>query len=398
MKCMREKINKLWYEELKQNSYDISDDDFSVLDHYISGKRIILLGENSHGISDYFTIKNKIIKYLHKKHDFNIVVLENSFFESFICNAFLKDDPPIKKIQNCLLDIYHHEKMNPLFAEDWANEIQIFGMDPQPTYSYGSNYLVEWLKDNFGEKLYSQISKAEKQFFEIDRDIMDGRRGSRSGIKRLVYEYQHLIIVLEEIKKSVKDDQGNEMFLFLLRGMENRINWLKLNLKGAIISGIKRGYYMYQNLKWIMEKYNDNSKIIVWTHNFHIRKSQTFITKTLGIKSVGYWLNKNYCDQFYSIGFYAGSGTFSTQLRVQLSIQLPHERHLESFLNRITNKSIFLPINGKETKKNWFKKRWMLLESSFMGLSSVVLKPKKHYDAIIFMKHVNAPEYYSRKS
>ncbi|GEL78524.1 hypothetical protein [Tenuibacillus multivorans] len=47
-----------WINQIKKSASEIGDrNDFSYIDRYIEDKRIILLGENSHGIGDYFKPK-----------------------------------------------------------------------------------------------------------------------------------------------------------------------------------------------------------------------------------------------------------------------------------------------------------------------------------------------------
>ncbi|WP_081922257.1 erythromycin esterase family protein [Oceanobacillus jeddahense] len=123
--------------------------------------------------------------------------------------------------------------------------------------------------------------------------------------------------------------------------------------------------------------------------------------KLLGIKSVGYWLQKNYPKDFYSIGFYAGAGKFATPLRVEFEINTKKRNHyhLESLLNESSESNLFLPLDEKNQmpdKKMWLKRKWRLLESGFSGLSPMVIYPQDHYDAIIFVREVTSPNYLKR--
>ncbi|GIN12504.1 hypothetical protein J26TS2_23710 [Shouchella clausii] len=57
---------------------------------------------------------------------------------------------------------------------------------------------------------------------------------------------------------------------------------------------------------------------------------------------------------------------------------------------------LFLPVNvdaiGK--KRPWYKQNWWLLEMKWLGMAPLVIKPYKFYDGIIFMNHVNPPNYW----
>ncbi len=118
MNFIRENTKNLWKAQIKSTASEITTNrDFSFIDRFIKGKRMILLGENSHGIADYFKTEMDLIRYLHQYHGFNVVVLESGLLEATLCKPFLSDYSPEKQIQNTLLDIYHNEEMKPLFSE-----------------------------------------------------------------------------------------------------------------------------------------------------------------------------------------------------------------------------------------------------------------------------------------
>lgn len=387
-----------WKKQINKTAKELNGyQDFSVIDQFIKDKRIILLGESSHGIADYFTSKIDLIRYLHQNHGYNVVVLESGFLEATLCKEFLTDSSPEKQIQNCLLDIYHNKEMLPLFHEEWAKSLKITGMDPQPTYPLISEYMIDWVNKHIDNELYQALHTNEKLYFELDKEMMFKITPKhKKMIKPMIKEYESLLHSIAQKLLVFQEPEKQRMLQIIQQGMQNRLKWLQVNLKGYLSSGIARGSNMFENLEWLMNHYK-HEKIIVWAHNFHIRRGQTLITKILGIKSVGYWLQQKYRDEFYSIGLYAGSGKFATQLRVELEIHTTKKSHLELLLYKASNADLFLPLdvtNQVIDKKMWFKRKWYLLESGFMGLSPKVIYPQDQYDAILFIRKVKPPHYF----
>lgn len=404
MNFIRENTRSRWKEQIKRTAFEINtNNDFSFIDRFIKDKRIILLGENSHGIADYFTIKNDVIRYLHQYHGFNVVVLENGLLEAALCKQFLSTESPEKQIQSSLLDIYHNEEMKPLFSEEWAQSIKLSGMDPQPTYPLTSKHMLDWIKINTDYELYESIRRVEEQYFELDSEMLvKVTKPLKKRMKAVIQEYEGVLKLIDIKLKNCTNHEKQRMLLLIQQGMQNRLQWLQVNLKGYLSSGIQRGFNMFQNLEWLMNHYYKNEKIIVWAHNFHIRKKRPLTAKLLGIKSVGYWLQRKYPEDFYAIGLYAGSGEFATQLRVELeidSMKKNHYHHLESLLYETSESDLFLPLNVQcqsTDRKMWFNRKWRLLESGFLGLSPMVIFPQYHYDAIIFIREVSSPNYLKR--
>lgn len=403
MNCFRENPRNRWKAQIKRTASEIKTNrDFSFIDRFIKDKRVILLGENSHGIADYFTTKIDLIRYLHHHHGFNVVVLESGLLEATLCKPFLSDDSPEKQIQNSLLDIYHNEEMKPLFSEEWAQSLILSGMDPQPTYPFISKHMLKWIKNHTDNELYESMRTVEEHYFELDTEMLVKiTKSLKKRMKVVIQEYEAVLKLIETKQKNCTNSEIQRMFLLIQRGMQNRLQWLQVNLKGYLSSGIQRGFNMFQNLEWLMNHYYKNEKIIVWSHNFHIRKRRPLTAKLLGIKSVGYWLQKKYPEDFYAIGLYAGTGKFVTQLRVELEIDTKKKNHyqLESLLYETSESNLFLPLDVKNQiidKKMWFKRKWGLLESGFSGLSPMVIYPQDHYDAIIFIKEVTSPHYLKR--
>ena len=57
--------------------------DYSFLENVIKSKKIVLLGEQSHGDGATFDEKVEIVKYLHEKMGYNTIVFESGFYDHY---------------------------------------------------------------------------------------------------------------------------------------------------------------------------------------------------------------------------------------------------------------------------------------------------------------------------
>jgi erythromycin esterase len=392
------KTRSLWIDQITSKRCEIKDpSDFSCMDPYVSGKRIVLLGESSHGIGDFYRTKVNMIKYLHEVHGFNAVVLESGMLEAVLSRRLLKDLPAKEQIQHSLLDIFHNEEMIPLFQESWAEDLHISGMDIQPAYQQVSHRKLDWLKLHTDEIIVTSINRAETLFFEIDEVI----RG-QAKIPKVVKEKIRVCMNLYQscltafAGRVFEPDLESEQILKVIeQGLKNRLKWLEINSKSWIVSGTMRGKNMFGNLQWLLDEFFKGEKVIVWAHNFHIRKSQTLTSSLLGITTVGQLLSSSrYSDQVYSIGFYAGAGEFASLLRVNFSIDASKNKHLESLFMEACRHDSFVPLCDKGLpERNWLKRRWQLLEAGMMGQLPISIYLQQHYDGIFFCRMVQPPTY-----
>ncbi|MDV2685611.1 erythromycin esterase family protein [Alkalihalophilus lindianensis] len=400
MNFTTKKMRRNWLKQINNGSCEIDTSyDFSCMDRYVENRKIVLIGESSHGIAEYYTTKINMIKYLHEKHGFNVVVLESGLLEGVLCKRLLDQMSPKEQIQHSLLDIFHNEEMIPLFNEPWANQIHIAGMDIQPTYPKVSNALLSWVQKHIDDELYNTLVEVEQLFFDIDKEIRGKTKipkKLKQDISKCIEKYHASLEVTKSKIKNVENLEIHKMLRLVLRGIENRIKWLKINLQSFIASGVQRGNYMFTNLKWLIEDYYAGEKVIVWAHNFHIRKSKTITSKLFRITNVGQLLKDHYDEKIYSVGLYAGKGKFSSLLRVSFPINTSKKKHLENILLEANAHNCFVPLSNIDLpKRNWLNRRWWLLEAGMMGQLPIAIFPQKHYDAIMFCREVTPPSYFN---
>ncbi|UOE95766.1 erythromycin esterase family protein [Alkalihalobacillus sp. LMS39] len=367
------------------------------IDDYVANKKIVLLGENSHFIGDYYEKKIELIKYLHIHHGFSTVVLESGLLEASM-SSIINDDVPIKKrIKHDFLGIYHNEEMLSLFTDPSLASLTITGMDVQPTDSIASQKLVNWVGDHLGSEWKTKLEQIETLFFEFDRQIQNQFKISkkiRGNLKDVIEKYNSVIRDLHSALQKETDTQLRKRLEILLRGMKNRQQWFTLNVKGRIASSRLRDEWMFENLEWILQQEKDK-KIIVWSHNFHIRKRKSLLLKIIGMETLGHLLTKHYPNDTYTIGLYARSGSCYNAYKEQYELSTSNPRYLESLIAEATDEEVFLPLTLQTKKQqSWMKQHWWLLESKFPGMGPHPMKPQRFYDGLLVFGEVQPPTYY----
>jgi len=154
-----------------------------------------------------------------------------------------------------------------------------------------------------------------------------------------------------------------------------------------------RDSFMAENLLWTTRQ-NPNSKIIIWAHNEHIKKTA---------RKMGEYIADNLGNDYVNIGFTFGEGNYnSINLKtMELVIQdaeKPQSDTYEYYFSQLGVNSFILDL--KSIKKNKPKMgEWLLNNYKFRRIGSI--KPlnefvetnlAKDYDIIIYINKSTATQ------
>jgi erythromycin esterase-like protein len=89
--------------------------DLRQLEAVLKGKRIVLLGENGHGVGDFTVHKARIVRFLHERLGFDVIAFESPFDDCARANAAIETLGAVRAAQSCLLVQLQHAEIRPLF-------------------------------------------------------------------------------------------------------------------------------------------------------------------------------------------------------------------------------------------------------------------------------------------
>lgn len=331
---------------------------FSFLDTMLQNKRIILLGESSHGTEEYSATKLQLIQYLHEKLGFEVLLFESPMTNTTYANV-TTDTANEDVVRNSLQSFWNTATVARLFDYVKKNNMQLGGFDPQ------------YMNTPYTALLYAHAFNdqpvVKNTLLQIDSRIAETLTRPR------------LFLSLKDSLSKAFAALNNQLATGQLSPLQQ---WVKQMVKtnisyyARIEEGDQRDSCMAKNIIWLAEHLYANEKIIIWAQNAHIDKSPNHK------RIMGKLLAAHFKDQLYAVGFYMINGTTALNNGQPITVKEPFKGSLETALAKRGFKSAFI-----ETKHPAFDRR---IPTLHMGKDKQVINPQKSFDAIILINGIHA--------
>ncbi|MEQ8907163.1 erythromycin esterase family protein [Ekhidna sp.] len=300
--------------------------DFSFLKPVLEDKKVVLLGEMTHGDGATFALKTEIVKYLHEELGFNVIALEDGMY------SFIKWREKMESGQAEFEDIFKSmpyqwsgaAEMKELFAYLKVNPDLVFtGFDSYDNFLYRNEFLKEV------DSLAKHLNVIKYQGFEEDFNFLMENRASKIPPKRKRKGFYDFINKLSNGVNINCKGCRCRFWVRILDGLltQSQAWWDRSddNIKNWWIQN-PRDSTMASNILWLLEDKYSDEKIIVWAANFHVAKNLEGSVKphkyfqNEGVKTTGDYLSERIGKKMYTVGTISYTGSYS----------IPYEWHIQT--------------------------------------------------------------------
>jgi erythromycin esterase-like protein len=261
-----------------------------------NGRKIIALGESSHGSQDIENACYQFMKYLIVSENCKAIVMERLFDKCLQWDLY---------VQGILSESFEDELMEELMKLTFTN------------YHTEFNF-IKWLREynrstNTPVHLYGVDDSGSEPFFLTDYFL----KLSSTKEDSLFYwqsiankEYAKLMKHVER-NSALRVTLGDNGIVYLLHVLSQFQDGLLDNYTLAN-RDIYRDINMANRVDKITKLYpHPQDKIVLYEHSAHIDKSYQSLTGSNYGFSMGYYLHEKYKQKYFSIAFQAGEGTYS---------------------------------------------------------------------------------------
>ena len=288
----------------------------------IGNARIVLLGEATHGTSEFYDMRARISRELITKKGFRFIAIEG-------------DWPDAARVD-------HYVRHLEYPASEWTAFARF------PTWMWRNNQVrnfVDWLRKHntaiktdkrvafHGLDLYSLYVSIHSVLSYLDQVDSDAARVARQrygcltpwqgdpatyGHAALTGSYksceQHVVLALKDLleKRVSYAKQDGERFFDAVQNarlVANAERYYRIMYYGSRASWNLRDEHMFTTLTNLLAFYGNSSKAIVWAHNSHVGDSSATEMAALGEHNIGHLCREKFGDSAYLVGFGTNSGT-----------------------------------------------------------------------------------------
>jgi erythromycin esterase-like protein len=299
--------------------------DLNPLMDRIGPARFALLGEASHGTSEYYTWRAEISKRLIQEKGFSFVAVEGDWPDCYRVNRYVKGAPG---------------------SGESAYEV-LYAFDRWPTWMWANREIVdwvEWLRD------YNERKPEEKKvgFYGLDvYSLWDSMRGVLDYLRERyphqvgaaleafrcfepysedVQQYAmatrwvnascepEVLTLLAELRKKTPEYDGDAEGYFNAEQnalvAKNAELYYRTMVQGGPDSWNVRDRHMVETLERLMHRHGPDAKGIVWEHNTHIGDARATDMARGGMVNVGQLVReRRRSDGVALVGFGSYCGT-----------------------------------------------------------------------------------------
>ena len=326
---------------------ELDDPAFGTLFDRFSGARVVLLGEASHGTSEFYRARAAITRRLIEEHGFTIVAVEADWPDAATIDRYVRHKParsdaepafrrfPTWMWRNTDVDAFtawlraHNRNLLP------EARAGFYGLD-----LYNLNGSIRAVIDYLDRVDPETAAIARKRYACLTPFRTDPARYGRVAMdegfarcERPVVEMLTDLFARSRDYGSVEDDD------FLDAAQNARLvadaeAYYRAMYHGAAESWNLRDQHMFDTLQLLLAAKGENAKAVVWAHNSHIGDARfTDMGQERDELNIGQLCRESYGDDACLIGFGTHSGTVAaaTDWNGPMEIKRVNPSRLDSY-------------------------------------------------------------------
>ena len=330
----------------------------------IGESRVVLIGEASHGTSEFYRMRARITRALIEKKGFSFVAIEGDWPDAARIDNYVRHSNVPRSDWTAFARFPMWMWRNREVREfvDWLREHNVNAKPAARVAFYGLDLY----------SLYNSIQVVLDYLQSIDpktAEVARQRYGCLTpwqsdpavyGHATLTGRYQtcekEVTSMLTDLlkKRGAYMEHDGERFMDAVQNarlVANAERYYRIMYYGSRASWNLRDSHMFETLKSLMSHHGPQSKAIVWAHNSHVGDSAATEMSARDEYNIGHLCREEYGSACYSIGFGTHSGTVAAASNWEEPMQVKTVRpslagSYERLCHETGDPRFLLPLRG----------------------------------------------------
>jgi len=279
--------------------------------------RLVLLGESTHGTSEFYTLRGEITRALIERGEISFVAVEGDWSALALLNAYVRGDE-MSTGHGDAASIMSTFARWPVWM--WANEefadfvewlhtwnaalpvedrVGLHGLDVYDAGASGA-FLMRTLREVDGAPLYPCMRRFWSDRRAYARALEQGQPSCESEVRAT---YDAFVEGNAPWMEDVADDERFEVIFnaLVLKGAER--HYRSFATRGGAEGWNSRASFFFRATLALLEWYGADARGIVWAHNTHVGDARATSMATQGQVNLGQEAREALPDETFVLGF-----------------------------------------------------------------------------------------------
>lgn len=365
----RPRVNQTLPSLIRRNSESFDTPEEATLEALlkrIGDARIVLIGEASHGTSEFYRLRARITQRLIAEKGFTIVAAEADWPDAARVDHYVRhrEAPPSEWVAFARFPTWMWRNVEVRDFVDWLHEHNkslpmpqragFYGLDLYSLYS-SARAVIDYLEDvdpdlaAVARWRYGCLSPWEADPAAYGYAALTGKfQGCEHDVARMLAE-------LHARRQDYAHKDGSR-FLDAAQNaalVANAERYYRIMYYGSRASWNLRDTHMFETLHRVLEEHGNESKAVVWAHNSHVGDASATEMSLRGEYNIGQLCRQAFGEHAYHIGFGTDHGTVAAASNWEEPMQImavrpAHPQSYERLFHLTEQPGLVLPLRHNQ--------------------------------------------------
>ena len=339
----------------------------------VGDSKVIALGEATHGTSEFFKVKHRLLQFAIEELGVRVFILEdNQLLTERINSYVLYGTGKAEEVIKGLFAVWSTTEMLEMIK--WIRSfnqahpgdmVEFVGMDvqnPQLAFDYLGQFLAKRNKEvlaRSNDYLTDIQNGWRNSFFQSDSALTSWHEKAEKNFD-LINKHRDVWL------QNAKNESDSTAVAWCIQNAGAIVQFVETAL-GGVFEG--RDKAMADNVEWVINQRRPNTKVLIWAHDSHVSRGDAKepTSNFFFGKSMGSYLSKKFKEDYKAFGLFTYQGnclgtiSYSNFDQVDFNLYTSPKGSLDEALHQVSGQmdEDYLLFDLRPFKTNHMEYQWL---------------------------------------